>query len=143
MTFLSMENLDWRNTPSDLQAIFSKYLEEWWPLVPTWVQEGQVSYRPDNEHLLEITVNFRNRWIVFTLTGNFFNCSEGERRQAIRHEMVHAILEPLGETIDSIIDSLSEEGTPLRSMIQKQLENSVEGVVEDLGRGIGRLRGDL
>ena len=134
-----IEQIEWVDFPEDLKAIFFKHLERWWPMLPTWVQEVLIEYKPTLDATLQTELSYRARWMVLRVPGNFFDCSEEERANTIRHELIHANLEPMVSVCNRIIEDLTEDKSVRRELIDSIYTDGMEAAVEDMARSIGRL----
>jgi len=135
---MRFEEIQWVDVRDDVRAAIEPHLLRWWPLLPTWVQEFHVSFLPQENATLQAKISHRNRWFCLRVTGIFLDCSEEERANAVRHEFIHALLEPIINVSTRILDELLKEG-PYRELIDGLYTDGMEAAVEDLARGIGRL----
>ena len=136
---MKIEEIGWEEFPDDLKDIVTPYLKKWEPLIPTWVQEFIVRFVPDLNSTLQAHINYRNRWFVLKITGNFLDQNEEERHNSIRHELIHLNLEPMASNVSRVIDDLSPQGSEYRSLIDSFYTDGMEAAIEDLSRGLGRL----
>lgn len=134
-----IEEIQWVDFPEDLKAIFLIHLERWWPMIPTWVQEVLAEYKPMLDTTMQTDLSYRGRWITLRVPGNFFDCPEEQRANAVRHEIIHANLEPLTSVCNRIIEDLTEKGSRAHALVDSIYTDGMEAAVEDMARSIGRL----
>lgn len=135
---MHVDQIEWIDVRDDIQAAVTPHLMRWWALVPAWVQSFSVMFMPQEDAVLQAKINYRNRWFSLIVTGTFLDCSHEERADAIRHELIHALLEPMMAVSNRILDELLENG-PHRELIDGLYTDGYEASVEDLARAIGRL----
>ena len=56
-----IENVEWVDFPEDLKGIVLRHLETWWPMLPTWVQEVMVEYKPMLNATMQTELSYRGR----------------------------------------------------------------------------------
>lgn len=118
--------------PEDIKAIAEPMLERWVWLVPTWCQEFTVRYDPMYDAQMAVTNNYRNRWAMLRMTGQWLGCPDSERELSLVHELIHVCLEPLVAPVSRIVGNLTKDGTKLRAMADKMFSDGLEAATQDL-----------
>lgn len=127
--------------PADLRPLVEPHLLRWFGLVPTWCQEFIVRYDSDRDARMAMRVNYRNRWAVLIVTGQWFDSPASERESTVIHELLHVAMEPLTSAISRIIEDTLEVGTPVYDLADSMFTDGMEASVEDLARAILRVHG--
>lgn len=136
---MSPNDIQWEpDFPDDLRGIVEPHLQRWLALIPTWCQEFIVRYDPHQDSRMAAKVNYRNRWAILIVTGQWFDSPVAEREVCLIHELLHIATEPLSSVVTRIIDDTLEEGTPLRELSDSMFTDGLEASVEDMARGIIR-----
>lgn len=129
---------DWRNTPPEVRQALEPMLKRWGALLPSWVQDVRVAYDGTRDATMSVTTNYRNRWILLLVTGNWMAEAQGERENALRHELAHVLLEPFDSVVERVLDTLPED-TVTEQLARGMVEDGAEAAVEDIARALGRL----
>ncbi len=125
--------------PSDVREIIEPVLSRWENLIPTWCQDFNVRYDHQTQAMGRAIINYRSRWAVLVLTGEWVGSPALDRENAVIHELVHINLEPLTCPVGRIIEDVLEKDTPARELADSMFTDGMEAAVEDLARGLGRL----
>lgn len=127
--------------PDDLRSSVAPLIEQWRSMIPTWCQEVVLRYDPQQEARMAARINYRNRWAVLIVTGQWFDQPEDERVASLLHELMHICMEPFTVAASRVIEDLTDEGTPLRELAHTMYEDGMEAAVEDLARCVLRTCG--
>jgi hypothetical protein len=132
--------VNWIECPPEIRAAVEPYLTRWIALLPTWCQRFEVRYEADMDATMAMHVNHRNRWAQLRVTGQWLDEPDGERENAVVHELLHVGLEPCFAAARRIMEDLTQERDTTRALADSMLTDALECTVEDLARAVLRVR---
>lgn len=127
------------DVPPEIRAAVEPLLQRWWVMVPGWCEEFTVKYSAKRDARMAVSVNYRNRWALLIVTGQWLQDAPEERENSLRHELVHILVEPLTAGVRRIIEDTLEAGTPTMELCDSIFTDGMEAAVEDLARAFGRV----
>ena len=126
----------WREpVPPEVQTAIVPYLDRYATLFPGWIEELSVAYEPDRDASMATSINYRNRWVILRVTGEWLMLPQRERDVAVLHEITHVLLAPLQNVTEEIKKSFLKEDAFAREMV----DDGFESVCEDVARAIQRV----
>lgn len=127
--------LYWRpDVPAEIRAALEPYLQQWSHLAPTWCHQVIIAWDPNNTtDALRATAAEEYRWVRITAAPGFLGEAPTERSNAVIHELVHGLTDPLCEMLDRLIGQAPK---PQRALLREQKRRAMEGVVCDITRAI-------
>jgi hypothetical protein len=125
--------------PLEVIEVVDPLLDRWQFLLPTWSHELLIGWNKANKGVqMEICTNLEYRWCLLTVFPAFLESTPAGRDEALRHEMIHALIEPLNILVHDLLQLAKGPG---HKFLENQRERAIESTVCDLTRAIGNAYG--
>ena len=129
------------NLPPEVKAAIAPLLAKHRALLPPWLEDLSVRYDASRTDRMAAQIDYRNRWAVLIVTGEWLG--DYEREETFLHEVAHIIIEPFHAAVQRIVnDTLNPGGnkSPAYGLAQSVATDGLEAAVEDIARAFGRMR---
>ena len=130
------------SVPDEIQETVSPLLEEYWHLLPGWVNELVIGYNGDEaENVASTSGMYDYRFGRIDFTQAWLEVSEKARREIVVHEFVHLMLVPYQDQVQSYRSLMEKQGGCDKSLVEhfdNRMQGSVEASTEDIAQAILR-----